>query len=161
VNTRRPAVRPETEYTYTDKSTGRQLSFSPKPDEAMVTFQERASEDTLNEVLQAAPLLSVSQGFNLDRGFAAVYVSPITICRRRLVRCRSARRSPIQPLQSRSSRYPPLPDQGTPWYQPAYVSPQREPHSSPHRTLSADAHTPVPYLPGLQPSHWSMGAAGS
>lgn len=76
MNIRRPAVSSETDYTYTDKSTGRQLRFTPKPDEAMVTFQERASEDTLNDVLQAAPLLSVSQGFNLDRGFAAVYVSP-------------------------------------------------------------------------------------
>jgi len=42
----------------------------------MVTFQERASEASLNETLQATPLSSVSQGFNLDRGFAAVYVDP-------------------------------------------------------------------------------------
>jgi hypothetical protein len=69
-------VRSETDYTYTDKASGRQQSFTPKPDEAMITFQERTSEDSLNEVLQATPLLSVSQGFNLDRGFAAVYVNP-------------------------------------------------------------------------------------
>jgi hypothetical protein len=76
VNIRRPTVRSETDYTYTDKASGRQQSFTPKPDEAMITFQERTSEDSLNEVLQATPLLSVSQGFNLDRGFAAVYVNP-------------------------------------------------------------------------------------
>jgi subtilase family protein len=76
VNIRRSTVRSETDYTYTDKASGRQQSFTPKPDEAMITFQERTSEDSLNEVLQATPLLSVSQGFNLDRGFAAVYVNP-------------------------------------------------------------------------------------
>jgi subtilisin family serine protease len=76
VNIRRPTVSPESDYSYTDKSSGRQFSFTPKPDEAMVTFQERASEASLNETLQATPLLSVSQGFNLDRGFAAVYVDP-------------------------------------------------------------------------------------
>jgi hypothetical protein len=76
VNIRRPTVSPESDYSYTDKSSGRQLSFTPKSDEAMVTFQERTSEAGLNETLQATPLLSVSQGFNLDRGFAAVYVDP-------------------------------------------------------------------------------------
>jgi subtilisin family serine protease len=76
VNIRRPTVSPESDYNYTDKSSGRQLSFTPKRDEAMVTFQERASEASLNETLQATPLSSVSQGFNLDRGFAAVYVDP-------------------------------------------------------------------------------------
>ena len=76
MNIRRPTVSAESDYSYTDKSSGRQLSFRPKPDEAMVTFQERASEASLNETLQATPLLSVSQGFNLDRGFAAVYVDP-------------------------------------------------------------------------------------
>jgi subtilisin family serine protease len=73
---RRPTLRPETDYTYTDKSSGRQLSFTPKPDEMMVTFQETPSEATLNDVIQATPLLSVSQGYDLDYGFAAVYVSP-------------------------------------------------------------------------------------
>jgi hypothetical protein len=43
----------------------------------MVTFQGTPSETTLNAVIQQAPpLLSVSQGYDLDRGFAAVYVSP-------------------------------------------------------------------------------------
>ncbi len=74
----RPEVSSESasEYTYIDKSTGRALSFAPSPDEAMVTFQGRATRDTLNEVVEAAPLLSVSQGYNLERGFAAVYVDP-------------------------------------------------------------------------------------
>lgn len=73
---RRPAVRAEDDYTYTDKSSGRQLSFTPKPDEAMVTFQGSPSESDVNEVIRTTPLLSVSQGFNLERGFAAVHVSP-------------------------------------------------------------------------------------
>src|SRR5215210_3151647 len=75
INIRRPKVVSETDYT--DKSSGRQLHFTPKSDEMMVAFQGTPSETTLNEVLQQAPpLLSVSQGYNLDRGFAAVYVSP-------------------------------------------------------------------------------------
>jgi subtilisin family serine protease len=74
---RRPKVRSETSYSYTDESTGRILSFTPKSDEMMVTFQGASSEATLNEVVsRAVPLLSVSQGYNMDRGFAAVYVSP-------------------------------------------------------------------------------------
>src|SRR5215218_5009971 len=74
---RRPTVRSETDFSYTDKSTGRTLSFTPRSDELMVTFQGTSSEETLNEVVsQAVPLLSVSQGYNLDRGFAAIYVSP-------------------------------------------------------------------------------------
>jgi subtilisin family serine protease len=76
MNLRRPTVRSETEYTYTDKSSGRQLSFTPKPDEMIVTFQETPSEAALNEVIRTTPLLSVSQGYDLDYGFAAVYVSP-------------------------------------------------------------------------------------
>jgi hypothetical protein len=73
---RRPSVRAETEFGYTDKASGRRLSFTPKTDEAMVTFQERISERRLNDIIQATPLSSVSQGFNLDRGFAAIHVAP-------------------------------------------------------------------------------------
>lgn len=76
MNTRRFAVSAETDYSYVDKTTGKQLSFLPRTDEAMVTFQGRATSDTLNEVLQDTPLLSVSQGINLERSFAAVYVRP-------------------------------------------------------------------------------------
>jgi hypothetical protein len=42
----------------------------------MVTFHGTPTEATLNEVIRATPLLSVSQGYDLDSGFAAVYVSP-------------------------------------------------------------------------------------
>src|SRR5688500_16820551 len=77
MNNSSPTVASETDYTYTDKSSGRQLLFTPKSDEMMVTFQGTPQETTLNEVVrQAPPLLSVSQGYNLERGFAAIYVSP-------------------------------------------------------------------------------------
>ncbi len=72
----RSDVGAESDYSYVDKASGRQRSFTPKPDELMVTFQGRAEEETLNEVVRATPLLSVSQGFNLGRGFAAVNVVP-------------------------------------------------------------------------------------
>lgn len=78
----------------TDKNSGRQLSFTPKPTEAMVTFQERASEEALNEVLRAAPLLSVSQGFNGERGFAAVHVTLTRAWTLRRVWCKNGPRRP-------------------------------------------------------------------
>ena len=49
-------VSPETEYSYVDKSNGHAVSFTPKPDEVMLTFQGRATQDTLDEVVDAAPL---------------------------------------------------------------------------------------------------------
>lgn len=67
-----PDTNSEVEYSYIDKSSGRVASFTPKLDEAMVTFRGRATTDTLNEVAEATPLLSVSQGFNLKRGFANI-----------------------------------------------------------------------------------------
>jgi hypothetical protein len=42
----------------------------------MVTFHGTPIEATLNGVIRATPLLSDSQGYDLDYGFAAVYVSP-------------------------------------------------------------------------------------
>jgi hypothetical protein len=66
----------EVDYTYTDKSTGRQITFTPSRGEVVVRFQQRATEETLNEILQATPLSSVSQGFDLDRGLAVFAVSP-------------------------------------------------------------------------------------
>ena len=73
----RPPVSPETRFDYVDKTTGSPVSFQPKPDEAMVTFRPAATEETLNDVVENAPMvLSVSEGYDLDRGFAAVYVEP-------------------------------------------------------------------------------------
>src|ERR1700754_1665830 len=64
------------EYSYVDTSTGRVVSFTPKSDEAMVTFDGSATWDTLNDVVESTPLLSISKGYNLERGFAAVYIDP-------------------------------------------------------------------------------------
>ncbi|MEV0614406.1 S8 family serine peptidase [Nonomuraea sp. NPDC050404] len=66
----------ESEYSYVDKSNGQLTSFAAKPDEAMVTFARQGEVDTLNRIVSAPSLVSVSQGYNLERGFAAVYVSP-------------------------------------------------------------------------------------
>ena len=63
------------EYSYVDKSTGRTASFAPKLDEAMVSFRGSVTSDDLNSVVESTPLLSISKGYNLDRGFAAVYVN--------------------------------------------------------------------------------------
>jgi len=71
----RATVGSEDDYSYTDKLSGRRRVFTPKPYEAVVTFQEQPSEDVLNEVTRATPL-TISQGFDLERGFAAVQVTP-------------------------------------------------------------------------------------
>lgn len=67
----RTTVASEDDYSYTDKLSGRRRVFTPKANEAVVTFQEQPSEDVLNEVTRATPL-TISQGFDLERGFAAV-----------------------------------------------------------------------------------------
>ncbi|RJT87292.1 hypothetical protein D6T64_14705, partial [Cryobacterium melibiosiphilum] len=72
----RPAVRGDSNFSYVDKTSGRQLAFTPKTDEEMVTFEGSANEDTVRDIVRAGPVLSVSQGVNLNRGFAAVYVRP-------------------------------------------------------------------------------------
>ena len=40
------------EDSYVDKTTGRVASFTPKSDEAMVTFRDSATPDTLNEIVE-------------------------------------------------------------------------------------------------------------
>jgi len=71
----RPTVSPETDYRYVDKSSGRELTFSPKPNEAMVTFQGPA-EEGLRAINTDPAISSISEGYNLDRSFAAVNVRP-------------------------------------------------------------------------------------
>jgi subtilisin family serine protease len=70
----RTTVGSDNDYSYTDKLSGRRRAFTPKANEAVVTFQEQPSEDVLNEVTRATPL-TISQGFDLERGFAAVQVT--------------------------------------------------------------------------------------
>jgi len=71
----RPTVTQETSYRYVDKSSGRELTFSPKPDEAMVTFQGPVEEGDLSMVIFDPAVLSVREGYSSDRG-VAVYVRP-------------------------------------------------------------------------------------
>jgi subtilisin family serine protease len=71
----RPKVKPETDYTYTNKFTKRQITFEPKADEVVATFAPEATEETAHAVMEAASL-AVSQGVNLERGFAVFRVPP-------------------------------------------------------------------------------------
>lgn len=72
---RRPRIVDEADYWYLDKLSGRRVAFRPKADEAMVSLHEVTGEDTLFRLVRAAPVRSVSQGANLRRGFAAVYLT--------------------------------------------------------------------------------------
>ncbi|MDT9701462.1 S8 family serine peptidase, partial [Streptomyces sp. P17] len=67
---------PEADLSYVDKASGSRRSFRPSGTEAMVRLPSDATGATVDSLVAARPLLSVSQGYNLDRGFAAVYLDP-------------------------------------------------------------------------------------
>jgi subtilisin family serine protease len=71
----RPAVKPEDDYSYKNKFTGKDLKFEPKPDELMATFAPELTVDTAGAAMRGASL-AVSRGINLERGFAAFKVAP-------------------------------------------------------------------------------------
>jgi len=69
---------PDADFRYTDKTTGQVRVFAAKDDEAMVRSSSRATTDDLNRVVESPDPPSVSKGYNLDQGCAAVYVRPDT-----------------------------------------------------------------------------------
>lgn len=69
-----PSTSSADEFAYVDKTNGRAVTFTPKLDEAMVTFRERMEHDALTAVVEQTPRVSVSEGINADLGFAAVHV---------------------------------------------------------------------------------------
>ena len=66
-------VRPETEYTYTNKFNNKPLTFTPKGDEVVATFEPQSSDRAERELMEATSM-SISQGSNLQRGFAVLQV---------------------------------------------------------------------------------------
>ncbi len=75
MKTKKTKVKSETEYTYTNKFSKKQIRFSPKPDEVMATFQSQLTDETAHAVMKAASL-AISQGINLERGFGVFQVAP-------------------------------------------------------------------------------------
>ena len=71
----RVVVASEDDHSYTDKLSGRRRAFTAKTGEAVVTFHEPPSEAVLSEVIQTTPV-TISEGFNLGRGFVAVQATP-------------------------------------------------------------------------------------
>lgn len=116
-----PSTSPENEFSYVDKTTGRSIAFTPKRDEAVVTFREPMDADTLNEAVGAAPVLSISEGFNADLGFAAVHVESTedtdAAARSREALPEVADSIPVMLDENGSSRYF-LPDQVTVQFRP-------------------------------------------
>ncbi|MEX5215808.1 MAG: S8 family serine peptidase [Nitrospiraceae bacterium] len=68
-------VKRETKYSYTNKFSRKTITFHPKSDEVMATFQPHATEDMARDVM-ASTMLPLSQGMNLDRGFAVFQIAP-------------------------------------------------------------------------------------
>ena len=72
---KKPRPRPETEYSYTNKFSGKEIQFNPKPDEIVATFEAEPNAEVAREVMRAASM-AVSQGINTERGFAVFQVPP-------------------------------------------------------------------------------------
>ena len=72
---KRPTVAgDETDRSYTDKLSGRTLAFTPKRDEAVVTFHKPPRDTEVGAAVASTPL-RISEGYNRTRGFAAVRVA--------------------------------------------------------------------------------------
>lgn len=71
--TKKPKIKTENEYVYTNKFSKRKIRFSPKSDEVLATFQPQSTEKDATDVMRAASL-AVSSGINLERGFAVFRV---------------------------------------------------------------------------------------
>jgi subtilisin family serine protease len=67
---RRSAVAAESEHWYVDKTSGRRLSFTPKPDEVVVTFPPGTG---VSEVVAPPEVVSLSQGANTRQGYAVIH----------------------------------------------------------------------------------------
>lgn len=70
---RTPETKPERSYSYTDKLSGRELSFEATTDEVVATFSAPATEETLRRIMRGAGV-AVSRGANLERGVAVFRV---------------------------------------------------------------------------------------
>ncbi len=68
-------VKSETAYSYTNKFNKKQIQFTPKPDEVVATFQLQPTEEIARETMRATAM-AVSQGINMERGFAVFQVAP-------------------------------------------------------------------------------------
>jgi subtilisin family serine protease len=68
----KPKVKQEKSYSYTNKYNNKRLSFSPKKDEVVATFQPQQTR-AANDIMRSTSL-AISQGINIDRGFAVFQV---------------------------------------------------------------------------------------
>ena len=73
MSTAKPRVKTETDYFYTNKFSKKEIRFSPKADEILATFAAEPTEESARAVM-GETALAVSQGVNLDRGFAVFQV---------------------------------------------------------------------------------------
>ena len=71
----KPKVKTETEYIYTNKFSQKEIRFTPKADEVVATFAPMPERDVAHDVMGATEA-AVSQGVNVERGFAVFQVPP-------------------------------------------------------------------------------------
>ncbi len=66
-------VKTESDFSYTNRFNKKELSFKPKADEVMVTFKPDTDEAAARDVMTATSM-AISQGADLERGFAVFQV---------------------------------------------------------------------------------------
>jgi hypothetical protein len=67
--TKRPKVKEEKKFSYTNKLTKKVLQFTPVEEEMVVTFQPGSTPETARSVMENSTI-SISEGMNMQRGFA-------------------------------------------------------------------------------------------
>ncbi len=72
---KKPKVKLEIEYIYTNKFNKKKIRFSPKKDEIVATFEPQTTEETVRGIMGRVER-GVSQRINLDLGFAVFRVGP-------------------------------------------------------------------------------------
>ena len=70
-----PAPPDPTEYSFYDKSSGRERRFQPLPGQAVVRFDAQARDEALRTLVAAPAIRSVSAGVDMLRGYAAVHLA--------------------------------------------------------------------------------------
>ncbi|MBL7742771.1 MAG: S8 family serine peptidase [Chitinophagaceae bacterium] len=66
---KKPKVKKENKFSYTNKLTKKSVKFTPVEDEVVVTFQPGSTSETARSAMEKSSM-SITEGMNMQRGFA-------------------------------------------------------------------------------------------
>ncbi|MBL7739342.1 MAG: S8 family serine peptidase [Chitinophagaceae bacterium] len=66
---KKPKVKKENKFSYTNKLTKKSVKFTPVEDEVVVTFQPGSTSETARSAMEKSAM-SITEGMNMQRGFA-------------------------------------------------------------------------------------------